>query len=310
MTDSLATNFTDLANPNYHYMYVVPGEQTDVYTLSMSYDPTGVTDAMVHSGLFALAVQDADGNWINAVDKNVGGSKHFVVGPWTDGDALGTYGVDPSTHTAWAVINHNSDFAVASFTPPAVKPSWIYLATTSNASGIISVAWGASSTPGATYVLEESTDSSFTSTTVVYTGSNLTTNLTGRTNGSTYYYRVKAQAAGYVDSAYVNSSNGCTVAMTAGKPSWIYLATTSNASGVISVAWGASSTPGATYVLEESTDPSFTTTTGVYNGTNLTKNLYGRTNGTTYYYRVKAQAAGYVDSAYVNGSNGCIVNIH
>jgi hypothetical protein len=28
---------------------------------------------------------------------------------------LGTYGLDPNTNTAWAVINYNGDFAVAGF---------------------------------------------------------------------------------------------------------------------------------------------------------------------------------------------------
>ena len=41
--------------------------------------------------------------------------KKFVVGPWKAEYGLGTYGVDPKTNTAWAVINYNSDFAVAGF---------------------------------------------------------------------------------------------------------------------------------------------------------------------------------------------------
>jgi len=38
-----------------------------------------------------------------------------VNGLWKAGCALGTYGVDPSTHTAWAVIDYTGDFAAASF---------------------------------------------------------------------------------------------------------------------------------------------------------------------------------------------------
>jgi hypothetical protein len=40
-------------------------------------------------------------------------NEHFVgVGAW-DGDmTLGDYGVDVDTHTVWAVVNHNSQFAV------------------------------------------------------------------------------------------------------------------------------------------------------------------------------------------------------
>jgi hypothetical protein len=90
-------------------------EQTDVYTLSMNYDLKRVRPEHLGGGLFGLATKDADGNWINAVDKNFGGTKKFVMGAWDPSYELGTYGVDPSTHTAWAVINHNSDFAVAQF---------------------------------------------------------------------------------------------------------------------------------------------------------------------------------------------------
>jgi len=91
--------------------------KTDTYTLSMSYDPRcGVTQKELKSGLFGLATKDANGDWINAVARNFGGTGKFILGPWSPGYGLGTYGVDPNTHTAWAVINHNSDFAVAPFT--------------------------------------------------------------------------------------------------------------------------------------------------------------------------------------------------
>jgi hypothetical protein len=90
-------------------------DQTDVYTLSMNYNLKRVRPEHLGNGLFGLATKDADGTWINAVDRNFGGIKKFVLGAWEPGFELGTYGVDPRTHTAWAVINHNSDFAVAQF---------------------------------------------------------------------------------------------------------------------------------------------------------------------------------------------------
>jgi len=91
-------------------------EQTDTYVLSMSFDPTGVA-GLLATGTFGLAVKDTNGNWVNAVNKDFGGTKTFVSGPWQASYALGTFGVDTSTTppTAWAVINHSSDFAVASF---------------------------------------------------------------------------------------------------------------------------------------------------------------------------------------------------
>ena len=91
-------------------------DQTDVYTLSMSYDSHfGQMQGNLKSGLFGLATKDANGNWINAVNKNFGGTVKFVLGPWNPTYGLSTYGVDPSTHTAWAVINYNSEFAVTWF---------------------------------------------------------------------------------------------------------------------------------------------------------------------------------------------------
>jgi hypothetical protein len=88
---------------------------TDVYALSMTFhDPR--TGNHQGNGGFRLATKDAGGNWTNAVNMNVDNTKKkFVVGPWDPSYGLGTYGVDPSTHTAWAVVNHTGDFAVAQF---------------------------------------------------------------------------------------------------------------------------------------------------------------------------------------------------
>ena len=90
-------------------------DQTDAYALSMSFDPTGITPDQLASGTFGLAVKSANGSWVNAVNKDFGGTKAFVQRAWLPSDALGTYGVDPATNTAWAVINHSSEFAVAPF---------------------------------------------------------------------------------------------------------------------------------------------------------------------------------------------------
>ena len=86
-------------------------EQTDVYTLSISYHPDKVHLHHSKEGVIALAAKEADGIWVNAVDKNTGGEKTFVAGPWKKGYALGTYGIDQRRKTVWAVINHNGNFA-------------------------------------------------------------------------------------------------------------------------------------------------------------------------------------------------------
>jgi hypothetical protein len=81
-------------------------DQTDVYTLAM-------TDSSLGKGIFGLASKK-DGKWINAVDKNKGGTKKYVAGPWKQGYELGTYGFDAKKSTAWAVMNYTGKFAVAS----------------------------------------------------------------------------------------------------------------------------------------------------------------------------------------------------
>jgi len=87
-------------------------DRTDIFSLSMTYSDLS---SLYHRGGFGLATKDESGNWVNAVDMNFGGTKLFILGPWKSQYGLGTYGIDPSTKTAWAVINYNSDFAVANF---------------------------------------------------------------------------------------------------------------------------------------------------------------------------------------------------
>ena len=81
----------------------------DTIVLSMSYDPDSVTDAVLFSGTFGLATQNSSGNWTNAA------TTAPVYRAWQSADTLDTCGVDPNTHTAWAVVNHAGRFAIARF---------------------------------------------------------------------------------------------------------------------------------------------------------------------------------------------------
>lgn len=86
-------------------------EETDQFVLSMSFADAGMRS--IRNGRVAIATY-VDGQWVNAVDQNFGGEKRFVLGPYIDGRyGLGTYGVDPDSMTAWAVVNYNADFAVS-----------------------------------------------------------------------------------------------------------------------------------------------------------------------------------------------------
>ncbi len=88
---------------------------TDTYVLSLSYDHHRLLPIQLGKGLLGLVTRDDKGHWINAVDKNQGGTKNFVLRPYKSGDGLGTYGIDLKAGTVWAVINHDGDFAAAGF---------------------------------------------------------------------------------------------------------------------------------------------------------------------------------------------------
>ena len=88
---------------------------TDTYVLSLSYDHHRLLPVQLGKGLLGLVTRDEKGHWINAVDKNEGGAKKFVLRAYQPGDGLGTYGIDMKTGTVWAVINHDGDFAAAGF---------------------------------------------------------------------------------------------------------------------------------------------------------------------------------------------------
>lgn len=83
----------------------------------------------------------------------------------------------------------------------------------SSTTGAYTISWGASTGSPTAYALYESTSSTFSSQTLVYTGTALSVAVSGRSNG-TYYYRVR----GCIDSAcgaYRTGSNGVTVTLPA-----------------------------------------------------------------------------------------------
>ncbi len=82
---------------------------TDIYALSLSYDPSRVRPTQLGMG-FCLAARNGAGDWVNAVDLNEGGTKRFVYGGCKPTHGLGTYGVDPATRTVWAVLNRDGEF--------------------------------------------------------------------------------------------------------------------------------------------------------------------------------------------------------
>lgn len=103
--------------------------QSDIFTLSgmpVVDALTGATDTFVlqlsipnvTADSFLAWYNPSSMAWVNAVEGNHGGTNHFngigAYDPETDFH-LGTWGVDVSDGTVWAVLNHNSDFAINSF---------------------------------------------------------------------------------------------------------------------------------------------------------------------------------------------------
>ena len=66
------------------------------------------------TGEFGIQARSAGGAWVPAAGLT-GGEPKFVIGKWKPGYKLGTYGVDPASKTAWAVVDYQGEFRVANF---------------------------------------------------------------------------------------------------------------------------------------------------------------------------------------------------
>ncbi len=84
-------------------------QSNDLFVLQMNYNEA-VLNGTPENGLYLGWLNG--GTWQNAVLGNSGGTSSFVVGGWSAGYGLGTYGLDMTNNVVWAVLNHNSDFSV------------------------------------------------------------------------------------------------------------------------------------------------------------------------------------------------------
>ncbi len=112
----------------YSDVLALSGTGTGTFVLQLSYDDTGLSPAQ-EAALFLSWYDPVALAFVNAVNGNTGGTPVFAgdgaYDPSTDFN-LGTYGVDTYNNTVWAVINHNSEFAVV----PAPEPSSLGLLCT------------------------------------------------------------------------------------------------------------------------------------------------------------------------------------
>jgi hypothetical protein len=89
--------------------------QTDPFVLQMSYDAS--FDPTAFGAIFGLRTKDMGGNWILAGDTFLGDQAALAASAGN----VGKYGYSSLTHTAWAVLDHSSDFAVAVPEPTAMS---------------------------------------------------------------------------------------------------------------------------------------------------------------------------------------------
>ncbi len=208
--------------------------------------------------------------------------------------AVGSYAL----YSLWSASSNGC--SVNLLTPGAISTLTV---PSSSSSGSYQISWTASSN-AASYELEEDTSSSFTNAVQIYSGAAQDFTVTGQGDG-TYYYRVRGVNAAYQGS-YTPGSNACTVTLGAvGLPSSITVPSGS-ATGTYTVTWGAASNA-SSYELQEDTRSDFSTATVVYQGTDLSCPLTGRTNG-SYYYRVRGVNAAN-QGAWAPGGNPCVVAI-
>ena len=100
--------------------------ETDPFVLQLSYDSSLVQS--YHDGMFLAWLSPTDG-WTQAVAGNFGfgtsavtgatGSWDSIVDPGDLASYLGSWGVDSASETVWAVLNHNSQFAVLAVPEPS-----------------------------------------------------------------------------------------------------------------------------------------------------------------------------------------------
>ncbi len=198
--------------------------------------------------------------------------------------------INPDCSTEWSNVR---SVVICGLAPPVLYPI-----DNTDCDGAYEVSW--SSVSGATsYVLEEDDNDSFASPIELYSGSDTSTTVNGRSPG-TYYYRVKACDAG-------RCSDWSNIEWTRVWP--IPAAPTLDAidnpdcGDDYIVAW--SSVADATgYELQEDDDPTFSSPITVYQGPNTSKQVTDQSLG-TFYYRVRAvncRASGpwsNVESTYV-----------
>jgi hypothetical protein len=138
---TLGGNFANLASD----VFSVSGNAGSVFTVQLTFNLAASQVLGGPDSMILLWLNPANNVWVNAVVGNTGQTQEFseYIGSFqsfeqangiTDANlssVLGAYGVDPTTDTTWAVIDHNSDFGAGNgaFLPVAAPepPLWFLL---------------------------------------------------------------------------------------------------------------------------------------------------------------------------------------
>ncbi|MBQ9875136.1 MAG: hypothetical protein IJM30_11820 [Thermoguttaceae bacterium] len=191
--------------------------------------------------------------------------------------------------SSWKSLNAATKENVATLANPSVSN------TTSN--NAITLNLGAVSN-AENWVVEYSTNSSFSNFSVAFYPSSGQKTISGLSNNTTYYFRVKTVAVGYRDSDWTTfSATTGSSAQTLSTPTLSVTATSNSAN--VSIGSVANATA---YVLEYSTSSNFASPTSVGYSNPGVKSIAGLASDTTYYFRVKATANGYNDSNWATAS--------
>jgi len=148
---------------------------------------------------------------------NIGNYDYLVANPTITYNTLNNaLGIGVHTLTFKATDDNKGGIGTATTTLSinAAAPASITVPATSS-TGSYSVSWAASSPSGITYTLEESTDPTFATAVTTTTDAVSPVLITGKANGTKYYYRVKAVPNNVLlaETAWTTDAVGCTIAL-------------------------------------------------------------------------------------------------
>lgn len=123
--ETVATTFTPPPNTKQFVSDVADfsGTDSNLFVLQLTYNPLAAIALFgSETNVSLLWFKQASNTWANAVEGNSDGGlvRHFFQGAFNLATQFqrGNFGVDTVKHAVWAVLDHNSQFAVGVVAPP------------------------------------------------------------------------------------------------------------------------------------------------------------------------------------------------